>query len=377
MPNAVSSGADMNDVSARPPSFPTQSDPTVIGVARDLAALEHDWDDLADRVDAPPFLRHGWIAAWWAAFATGRLEILTARRGGQLVGLVPLLRSRSALKSATNAHTPQFGILAQDRASARSLAEALLQRAPWCATLRFVDPAADATREFMSAAAARGQVLSVILLRSPYVDLQDGREAVVDRLRSKLRADLRRRRRRLEERGTVTIEIDGRGDHEQLLREGFLLETSGWKALRRSAIVSRENTRRFYTSFARSAAHRGWLRLAFIRLDGRPIAFQLALEDGQRYYFLKGGYLPAFRRYAPMKLLVSATLERAHALGLKSYEFLGNEEPWKLEWTQTCRERVRIDAFPRSPFGFAAWAIVMSALQYGKPLVKRVLAARP
>jgi CelD/BcsL family acetyltransferase involved in cellulose biosynthesis len=52
-----------------------------------LAEIERHserWDALADRAGAAPFLRPGWIAAWWRAFGRGRLEILTAGSGGRL-----------------------------------------------------------------------------------------------------------------------------------------------------------------------------------------------------------------------------------------------------------------------------------------------------
>jgi CelD/BcsL family acetyltransferase involved in cellulose biosynthesis len=114
---------------------------------------------------------------------------------------------------------------------------------------------------------------------------------------------------------------------------------------------SRQGTRRHYTAVARWAASRGTLRLAFLRLDGRAIAFQFALEDSRRYYFLKGGYATEFARFAPGKVLVSATLDHAYAAGLETYEFLGAAEPWKLEWTKTVRERVLIEAFAPSVAG--------------------------
>ncbi|HKP88939.1 MAG TPA: GNAT family N-acetyltransferase, partial [Thermoleophilaceae bacterium] len=40
------------------------------------------------------------------------------------------------------------------------------------------------------------------------------------------------------------------------------------------------------------AAEQGWLRLAFLRLDGRAIAFDMCLEHGGAFYVLKGGFDP-------------------------------------------------------------------------------------
>ena len=47
---------------------------------------------------------------------------------------------------------------------------------------------------------------------------------------------------------------------------------------------------------ARWAAAKGWLRLAFLRLDGKPLAFDFGLNDGNTLYSLKTGYDEAYRR---------------------------------------------------------------------------------
>jgi hypothetical protein len=53
--------------------------------------------------------------------------------------------------------------------------------------------------------------------------------------------------------------------------------------------------------------------------------------------------------------------------GLRTYEFLGADEAFKLDWTASLRERIAMHAFSRSPAGAAAW----TAHSYGRPLAKR------
>jgi hypothetical protein len=57
----------------------------------------------------------------------------------------------------------------------------------------------------------------------------------------------------------------------------------------------------------------------------------------------------------------------AFSRGLRSYEFLGADEAFKLDWTARLRERIALHAFPRSPVGAVGW----SAHSYGRPLAKR------
>jgi CelD/BcsL family acetyltransferase involved in cellulose biosynthesis len=109
------------------------------------------------------------------------------------------------------------------------------------------------------------------------------------------------------------------------------------------------------------------LRLAFLRLDGRPIAFHFTIEDGGSAYQLKGGYEPEFRELAPGQLLVQDMIRWAFARDLRTYEFLGADEAFKLDWTASLRERIALHAFPHSATGAVAWG----AQSYARPFAKR------
>lgn len=326
-------------------------------VHREIAPLAAEWELLADHARAHPFLRPGWLGPWWRAFGAGRLEILALRRAGRLVAVMPLRRRRGALVSLSNYHTPEYGVLGEDASAAERLARAVLSRRARRVSCAFCDPASAAVLAGASARTHR-RVLRSVVERSPYVTTSGDWAAYLRGRDARLRRDLRRRRRRLEERGEVRLEVaDGRERLGALLEEGFAVEPSGWKAERHSAIASSEETRRFYAEVAAWAAARGILRLSFLRLDGRALAFQYGLEDGGAYYFVKGGYDPAERQAAPGKLLLAGLLERAFNEGLASFEFLGVDEAWKLEWTSDVRERLVVHAI-RPTTGALEWAAI-------------------
>lgn len=330
--------------------------------------LAESWDALADDVQAPPFLRPGWIHAWREAFAPGAPEPLTVHRGGELAGVLPLARKGRLTRGASNWHTPEFAPLARDDTAARELAAAAFDGARRV-ELAFLDPDRPPYRALEEEASSRGyRVLARTLERQPTLDLAGGLEPIEQRLGQKFVRDVRRRTRRLEEEhGTVTVTFeDGSSDLEALLEQGFRVEPSGWKT--RTAIAAAPETHAFYTGVARWAAGRGWLRLAFLRAAGRAVAFQLALEQGGAYYFLKGGYDPAFDRYSPGKLLVNAAVRRAVETGLARFEFLGSADAWKLEWTDETRERRLFQAFAPTAAGHADRALYA----YGRPLAKRI-----
>jgi CelD/BcsL family acetyltransferase involved in cellulose biosynthesis len=325
---------------------------------------------LADDLSAPSFLHPGWILAWHRAFSARRLTVLCARRQGELVGALPCVERWGVLRSPTNWHTPEFGFLARDSEVRTALAAALIEEPQSGIDISFLNSDDAALRACIQAASERGRRTIVrTMVRSPYVDLSGGDwDSFCATLDAKVRKELRRLRRRLDEEGTVTVDfVDGSSDIDRLLREGFSIEGSGWKQRRGTAITSEPRTERFYTDIARWAASRGELLMAFLRLDGRPIAFDLCLEAGGRAYALKGGFDSEFRRYGPGILLTYESLRRAFARGLVTYELLGAADRYKLVWTATVRERVRLQVFKAaSPGGFFSWV----AWAYGRPLVR-------
>jgi CelD/BcsL family acetyltransferase involved in cellulose biosynthesis len=333
-----------------------------------IAAIAPEWDELATRVGAPVFLRPGWTAAWLEAFG-GSATVLAVRERGELTGVLPLVRGRAMVTSPANSHTPLAGSICDGAGPARELAHALLAARAPRTDLRSLDSGDRLLVELRAAAADRGTpAIERVTERQPYVDLTGSFEDYEARLPRKHRKEIHRMHRRLSDAGAVTFEFaDGRERLDALLDEGFAIEGSGWKTEAGSAIAALPEARRFYTEVARWAAPRGWLRLAFLRLDGRPLAFDFCLESGGGFHALKGGYDVEFRRFGPGSLLTYEALRRAFAAGLGSYEFLGSDDPYKLNWTGTTRKRVRLQVFSRSLAGrvqHAAW-------RYGRPLVKR------
>jgi CelD/BcsL family acetyltransferase involved in cellulose biosynthesis len=238
-----------------------------------------------------------------------------------------------------------------------------------------VDASGRGLNALHSAAAQSGhRQIVTVEGRAPYIRCSSSLAAHRASLSTNLRHDTDRRLRRLSETGAVSIQVASDGMFlDSLLEEAFAVEELGWKGARGTAIASQDELRQFYTEIARWASARGWLRLAFLRLDGRAIAMQFDLEASRTYYSLKIGYDPAYERFAPGKLLAVAMVARAVATGADTYELLGKDEEWKYRFTRTFHERVAFSSFPRSPGGLLSW----SASTYGLPIARRIpLAAR-
>jgi CelD/BcsL family acetyltransferase involved in cellulose biosynthesis len=337
-----------------------------------IDALAEEWDDLADRVDAAPWHRPGWMRAWWPAFGRGRLRLLTVRRGGALAAVAPFMDVSGGRRAAANWHTPSFSLLAADGDARAELCEQLLHDRPAWLHAPFLD-AGDTEPLLGAAALHRYRSLTRTVARSPYVPTEcepnglwrTGGVNSGSRVRR-----VERKRQQLEETSTVEPCVaDGDGDLAELLDEGFRVESSGWKAERGTAIVSSPATLGFYTDVARFGALRGSLRLFFVRVDGRMASFELCLEENGRLYNLKGGHDPAWRRYLVGFMTHRLMIEYAHERGLESFEFLGSDAPHKLEWTHVARERMLVQLFAPTPRG----TVTRVAYTYGRPAAKWLL----
>lgn len=183
---------------------------------------------------------------------------------------------------------------------------------------------------------------------SPFTDTSGDFSTYRDEHRS-LRELERRGRKLTRDHDPEVRTIERSEDLEGELARGLEVEGSGWKGRQGTAILSSEDTRSFYWSVARAFHDTGELVVSSIALEGRVIAFDLALLHGNRYYLVKTGYDERFRSLAPGLVLRHHVLERCFELGLASHEFLGDALPWKLPFATGEHHHAQVLAFSRRP----------------------------
>jgi len=318
-----------------------------------FARLEPEWNDAVERAGlAHPFLRHEWLATWWECFGEGRqLHIVIVRADAQIIAIAPLLSEAVSLcgipvrqlRLMFNDHTPRADVIVAepgDRAY-RAIWNALVDTGDrWDVLLLGQLPRDSKAREvFTRLAGEDGRAVGVWPSGdSPYLELAGTWESYFGSLSGKFRSNVRNRISRLQRVGQTALEsVDTPSGVDEALADAFRLEASGWKLREGTAIISRADVQRFYTMFAHRAAARGWLRLQFLTVGGQRIATSFSLVYGRRLFLCKTGYDPAFDTGSPFKVLTSFATEQAYQQGLAEVDFLGDTEPWKLEWTSAVR----------------------------------------
>lgn len=318
-------------------------------------AMAKEWDALVERAGIDhPFLGHDWVRSWWECFGAGNeLWLLTVRAGEDLIALAPLMRTRarvyglpvSRLEFIANVHTPRCDFIIAERADevyAAILDYLQAQDLRW--DILMLPELAQSSRtatELRRLAESRSLHTGVWLAgASPRILLNESFKDFCAELTSKRRHTLRKRMRRLEQVGKVSMEVVT--DLAQLpsaMEDGLRIEAAAWKGDAGTAIASHERVKRFYELLADRAARSETLRLLFLKVDDKRIACCYCLRHGDTLYLLKSGYDPAYAHHSPSNALLFLTVEAAFQDGLSVIDLLGNEAPWKHEWTDAAVER--------------------------------------
>ncbi|MCX7898535.1 MAG: GNAT family N-acetyltransferase [Methylocystis sp.] len=115
--------------------------------------------------------------------------------------------------------------------------------------------------------------------------------------------ELRRQRRRLDERGRLAFSVHSAPSEIPDAVEEFLaLEASGWKA-GRGALLSQPSLATFVRSATRMMARDGHCKIMAMRLDDKPVAMAILIESQNRSFYWKIAFDEAYRAQAPGVLL--------------------------------------------------------------------------
>jgi CelD/BcsL family acetyltransferase involved in cellulose biosynthesis len=302
---------------------PGPSRPLIVETIASLDAVRDEWSALAE-AGGNVFSTWEWASTWWRQRGHGRPLLLHACRdaGGRLAAILPLyLAARRPVRMARFlGHGPadELGPVcapADCHATARALADVAVR-----ARLDVL------FAELLPGRYPWSELGGKIVRReaSPSLSL-DGWERYLARRSANFRQQVRGRERRLARTHKLAFRLaDDPARLDADLALLFRLHEARWGA--QSPFL---RWREFHAEFARVARERGWLRLWFLELDGRPAAAWYGFRFGRVESYYQAGRDLA-RRDAPVGfVLLAHTIREAASDGMREYRFLRGGEPFK------------------------------------------------
>ena len=331
-----------------------------IDALNQLDTIAESWRTLGDQ-QAGPMEQFEWAAACTTQpINPVRIRIAAVHRGTSLAAVAALgvqrLRGvpRRVLLGVQEHYEPTE-FLADDVSSLRELA-GFLARDTRPFVIGRIPAQSPTVCSLKKAFAGRGLIFEREEAGSPYLPLDDSWCQPEQHLSSRRRGDLRRARRRAEQRGELTAEviIPSMENLNPLLDEAFHVEQQSWKGEAQTALTCDPIRGDFFRKYAANLCRQESLRLCFLRIDGRPIAMQIGVVASDRFWLLKIGYDAEFSHCSPGVLLVRESIAHAARAGLTGYEFLGRLESWIEIWNPQVRECKSLRIYPISLSGGTA-----------------------
>ena len=349
--------------SARP-RIATAHDGLALAVIRDVdgfRALASEWDDLHARSSAvSPFTSWAWFYSWWEVFGEGReLRLLAARDGGRLVGIAPLLRRAT---SEYGVPLRRLELLATGEDEADEIhseyldfvIEAGRERDVTAAFWREI--AAWRDWDSLELASVPGEAPLRLCLRdaaaSPWLDISEPAptEAVIVQLADtpdaflaaqgkKLREDLRRHRRLLEQHGALRLVRAGTVDELHAMFPTFVgLHQQLWTSRGEPGCFASERFTRFHRAVSERMFATGAVHLHVLHAGDRPVAARYGFHRQRRMFEYQSGFDPTFVPKASLGTVAAQLcMEDAITRGLREYDLGEGTRSYKMRWTHALR----------------------------------------
>lgn len=325
-------------------------------------ALKTEWNALlAESITHVPFLRFEYLKTWWQTRGGGewpesaRLAVVTARRGGELVGIAPFFcadwEGKPSLLLLGSIEISDYLDLIARPADLPEFAQALLAflggkpgDMPAWEQIDLYNVPENSPLLAELAAAARQSGLTYH--QEPFrpamtIDLPGDWETYLAGIDKKQRHEIRRKMRRAESseaevrwyiaRDPAAIE----GEIDEFLR---LMTLDPEKAAFLTPAM-REN----FTNTVRCAFAENCLMLAFLEINGKKAAAYLSFDYLDQLWVYNSGMDTSFNEFSPGWVLLGELLKWSNENGRKTFDFMRGDEDYKIRFGAHKRDVLRVN----------------------------------
>ncbi|HXK33295.1 MAG TPA: GNAT family N-acetyltransferase [Dehalococcoidia bacterium] len=303
-----------------------------------LERARGEWAGLLARCARPlPFVTPAFQHTWLRHFQGEKeLRLLTAREGGRLVGVAPMLRDGDTAEfvghysicdymdvAAAAGFEREFAALVLRRLAGEGVTSldlrGLLESSPTLDAIAQAAPAAGFALEREEEATA------------PAAELPGTWDEYLSRLTKKDRHELRRKLRRLDSAGgdVQFRAVTDAAEADALLDPFFrMMRASNHH---KEEFLGRPGMVEFFRDLVRAMAEDGMLRFYWLTFDGQPVAGVLNFDVGGRLYMYNSGYDPEYSHYAVGLMSKTLLIRDAIECGRTCVDFMRGDESYKYD----------------------------------------------
>jgi CelD/BcsL family acetyltransferase involved in cellulose biosynthesis len=331
----------------------------IISELDEFESLSEVWDSLLrnSRDNNPIYLTHEWLSTWWRHFGEGKkLNVLLIEKEGQPTGIVPLMRTEyriglfkiRALETIGSLNSNNIGlILTQNRAEAISAFLDYLEEEFAKVGLILKLPLVPEDCMFLDLLRRRISLPTSDLIMqekvktlAPYITLPSTWDEYSRSLSPNRRHALRRKLRSLKKAHTVEFR-DCTGDNLGNMLSRFIdLHEKRWQSANVRGVFSDPKMEGFYRDIAVQFVKKGWLNFSCLVIDGEVASAAYDFIYNRKFYCITSARDIGYSEYNVGHLHQMFLIKYAIDKGLREFDFLKGDEPYKFHWTKAYRRYI-------------------------------------
>jgi CelD/BcsL family acetyltransferase involved in cellulose biosynthesis len=332
-----------------------------------LRELRSAWTALLeDSASRDIFLTPEWLFPWWETFGGDlRLFFISFWREDNLRALFPLCgfhrrgaRVISFPGAPSHADRMDFIVARGDEEECLGeFAQFLCSRRDWdFLSLRHFSPFAGNAESLCSRFRSLGrEALTRPDNRCPYIpcgDYEGYDDFLKQGRRQRTRKNLRRKQRRIEAWSGSAWSVENELTADLIEEAARLDSEQSVRGASGQAFFSNPSNKQFLLRLGEELSDRGWLWLHSLRIGGVLRSYVLSFIYDQRFLSYQCAFDRDFSKHSVGVINLVKTVACALNMGMREFDFLSGDQPYKLEWTDRIRENKRLYVFNKGAKGF-------------------------
>jgi CelD/BcsL family acetyltransferase involved in cellulose biosynthesis len=309
----------------------------------EFSGIAGEWDALVASGDPQPFLLSDFIITWWKYFGKGRkLRIFVLYENAKIKGGLALCLERGGAREgfanilchvggvAANYTEPMYAC--KDAPVLARLVEALSLRRDW--DVLCLTDVREGSRLLTELAGKNGKKLPVSAVNDHMnyaIDLSEGLDNYLSNLSSKLRRDLRSKRKHLAEKfGQVSLtEAKGRQEVDRCADLYRDFSRAAFAARNKKSNFENDRYADFFRDFLILMDGAGRLDAHVLKAGDRAIAISFAYKFGKGFNWVLTAFDYGCKYYRPGYILIEELLKMISARGETCYNWYGHGRFYK------------------------------------------------